>query len=135
MPIEIEDWEAWLASHQGKRALWSKASDTCIADRKFIGTLRTSLDVLATNEEKAKELEALLPRLKKSLEVIEGARKRFTDNVLDAISTRVGEMYEAIHPGEGINKIVLRSEERQVGQGCVDTCRFRWSPLHKKKKI
>src|SRR3546814_17055889 len=23
-----------------------------------------------------------------------------------------------------------RSEERRVGQECVSTCRFRWSPLH-----
>src|SRR3546814_19638918 len=42
MPIAIEDWEAWLASHQGKRALWSKASDTCITDRKFLRPLRPS---------------------------------------------------------------------------------------------
>src|SRR3546814_7851952 len=28
----------------------------------------------------------------------------------------------------------LRSEERRVGKECVSTCRFRWSPYHKKKK-
>src|SRR3546814_16009948 len=27
-----------------------------------------------------------------------------------------------------------RSEERRVGKECVRTCRFRWSPLHLKKK-
>src|SRR3546814_19535086 len=27
-----------------------------------------------------------------------------------------------------------RSEERRVGEECVSTCRFRWSPYHKKKK-
>src|SRR3546814_2031994 len=26
--------------------------------------------------------------------------------------------------------LVLRSEERRVGQECVSTCRYRWSPLH-----
>src|SRR3546814_20512435 len=26
--------------------------------------------------------------------------------------------------------IVLRSEERRVGKGCVSTCRSRWSPHH-----
>src|SRR3546814_17140467 len=25
---------------------------------------------------------------------------------------------------------LLRSEERRVGQGCVSTCRSRWSPYH-----
>src|SRR3546814_15748971 len=27
-----------------------------------------------------------------------------------------------------------RSEERRVGEGCVSTCRPRWSPDHSKKK-
>src|SRR3546814_17661577 len=27
-----------------------------------------------------------------------------------------------------------RSEERRVGEGCVSTCRSRWSPVHYKKK-
>src|SRR3546814_12150618 len=29
----------------------------------------------------------------------------------------------------------IRSEERRVGKECVSTCRSRWSPYHKKKKI
>src|SRR3546814_14650599 len=28
-----------------------------------------------------------------------------------------------------------RSEERRVGKECVSTCRYRWSPYHKKKTI
>src|SRR3546814_20827179 len=28
-----------------------------------------------------------------------------------------------------------RSEERRVGKECVSTCRSRWSPYHKKKKL
>src|SRR3546814_19423084 len=30
---------------------------------------------------------------------------------------------------------IKRSEERRVGKECVSTCRSRWSPYHKKKKI
>src|SRR3546814_19054885 len=33
-----------------------------------------------------------------------------------------------VQMGEG------RSEERRVGQECVSTCRYRWSPSHYKKK-
>src|SRR3546814_11413378 len=29
----------------------------------------------------------------------------------------------------------FRSEERRVGKECVSTCRSRWSPYHKKKKL
>src|SRR3546814_18437127 len=32
--------------------------------------------------------------------------------------------------GQGID----RSEERRVGQECVRTCRYRWSPYHLKNK-
>src|SRR3546814_14968482 len=28
----------------------------------------------------------------------------------------------------------FRSDERSVGKECVSTCRFRWSPIHYKKK-
>src|SRR3546814_11166401 len=28
-----------------------------------------------------------------------------------------------------------RSKERRVGKECVSTCRYRWSPYHKKKNI
>src|SRR3546814_11464240 len=28
---------------------------------------------------------------------------------------------------------IKRSEERRVGQECVSTCRYRWSPYHSKK--
>src|SRR3546814_13172642 len=34
----------------------------------------------------------------------------------------------------GLPAISARSEERRVGKECVSTCRYRWSPYHKKKK-
>lgn len=107
LPADIAEWGAWIAFHKDKRAQWVDGSQACVADNKFIGTLRTSLDALAINEKRARDLETLLPHLKKTLELVESERKKFTDNILNAISTRVGELYEAIHPGEGLNKIVL----------------------------
>lgn len=107
LPADTSQWGPWIAAHQAMRAQWGSASEACVADKKFIGTLRTSLEALAINERRARDLETLLPRLKKTLELVERERKRFTDNILNTISTRVGELYEAIHPGEGLNKIVL----------------------------
>jgi energy-coupling factor transporter ATP-binding protein EcfA2 len=106
-PAEIAEWGAWIVLHQDKRVQWVVASDACVADNRFIGTLRASLGALAANEKRAKDLEMLLPRLKEALKLVESERKRFTDNILNTISTRVGELYEVIHPGEGLNKIVL----------------------------
>src|SRR3546814_19482470 len=37
-------------------------------------------------------------------------------------------------PGAGnVPQQPTRSEERRVGQECVSTCRYRWSPYHEKK--
>ncbi|SPK70831.1 conserved protein of unknown function [Cupriavidus taiwanensis] len=107
MPVEVAQWADWIAAHRDERDQWSSISDGCVADKKFISTLRTSLDALQVNEKRARELEALLPRLRRMLEVVEQERKRFTDAILSAISARVGELYEVIHPGEGLNKIAL----------------------------
>lgn len=107
IPADIAEWTTWIAAHDGKRNEWTSASDSCVNDKKFIGTLSASLEALKINEKCAKELETLLPRLEKTLALIERERKKLTDNILNAISTRVGELYEAIHPGEGLKKIVL----------------------------
>ena len=34
-------------------------------------------------------------------------RRQFVDNILKQVASRVGELYEAIHPGEGLNQISL----------------------------
>src|SRR3546814_12918389 len=34
---------------------------------------------------------------------------------------------------EVVQEISRRSDERRVGKECVSTCKFRWSPSHKKK--
>jgi hypothetical protein len=106
-PDSIKTWEEWIAPNRQLRMVWGEASTACVEDKKFIGTLRTSLAALRANQKQAKELEALLPRIKTAAELVARQRKKFTDGILSAISVRVGQLYEAIHPGEGLNKIVL----------------------------
>lgn len=106
-PEDFAQWQEWVEKNQQRRANWGVAAEACVADKKFINTLRTSLAALEENEEQAMELEALLPRVQAAADLVARERKKFTDDILSAISVRVGELYEAIHPGEGLNKIVL----------------------------
>ncbi|MDO8732723.1 MAG: AAA family ATPase [Actinomycetota bacterium] len=107
LPADTGKWSDWQITHQPSRDAWSNASEAIVEDRRFIATLSESLKVLELNERNAKEFDALLPHLKKILELVEGERKKFTDTILAGLSTRVGELYEAVHPGEGVNKIGL----------------------------
>src|SRR3546814_5650512 len=51
-------------------------------------------------------------------------------------SGRFGVSAEYLASADQIQiKMAQRSEERRVGKECVSTCRYRWSPYHKKNKI
>lgn len=50
----------------------------------------------------------MLPRLAKALELVEDERRNFASAKLAQIADRVGVLYEAVHPGEGLNKISLQ---------------------------
>jgi hypothetical protein len=107
VPVEIDQWSEWFFSHKELRQTWKQASDECIDNKKFIGTLRTSLNALQSNEQRINELVMILPLLKQTLMIVESERKNFTDEILEEIAAKVGELYEVIHPEEGMNKISL----------------------------
>lgn len=115
VPTQPEQWAGWIDGNKDKRDEWKRASDACVDAKKFVETLRLSLKNLEESEAAAKELEVVLPRLRAILKIVEGERKKYTDAVLGDISTRVGDLYEVIHPGEGLNKIVLALDAAKRG--------------------
>src|SRR3546814_12636609 len=48
---------------------------------------------------------------------------------------RPGRPASSVAAASAASAAASRSEERRVGKECVSTCRSRWSPYHKKKKI
>ena len=107
VPADLTQWKAWLDDQTSLVEEWRSASGEYVDSKKFVNTLRTSLDALHSNEQLANELEALLPMLDQTLAAVEEERKKFTDAILAGIASRVGGLYELVHPGEGLNKISL----------------------------
>jgi energy-coupling factor transporter ATP-binding protein EcfA2 len=70
-------------------------------------TLRRAVETHDENVRTQAELAFLLPRFKHTLTIMQAERHRFVDNVLTRVADRVGELYEAIHPGEGLSRISL----------------------------
>src|SRR3546814_14773114 len=58
------------------------------------------------------------------------------DQVSSYLSELAGTLHMAVTRLMRMAKplLVLRSEERRVGNECVSTCRSRWSPYHLKKQ-
>lgn len=106
-PAEATALEAWLSATASLPADWKKAESLRQDKKQFTATLRRALKTYTENFNAQKELDALLPRLDRALEVVVEERRAFTDTILAKIAAEVGRIYEAVHPGEGLNKISL----------------------------
>ena len=73
----------------------------------LVDTLRRAVETHDENFRIRAELAFLLPRLKHALAIMQAERHKFVDGILTRVADRVGELYEAIHPGEGLSKISL----------------------------
>jgi hypothetical protein len=113
-PEKIEDLVSWLANTSMLPDLWKKAETERLDKKQFIGTLKSALKTYQDNVQAQKELDVLIPKLNRALEIAEEERRNFTDTILQRIAGDVGRLYELVHPGEGLNKIslVLDPEKR-----------------------
>lgn len=107
-PSNPTELQAWLDKNKELPAAWSTAESLKQDNKRFFGTLKSALDTHKTNVQVQKDLDLLLPRLEKALEIVENERRKFTDGVLSKIADEVGRLYEVVHPGEGLNKISLQ---------------------------
>ena len=107
VPQDIASLEGWLSDTASLPAQWNKARVSRQDKNQFVGTLRLALKSLTENVQAQKELDVLLPRLSRALEIVEEERRLFSDSILSEIANEVGRIYEVVHPGEGLNKISL----------------------------
>lgn len=112
LPVVPAPWSGtalrdWLEQTAELPAEWQQAEVDRQDRQQFLTTLRSALETYIENVLSHGELFALLPRLQRALEIAEEERKAFTDDLLLTIAGEVGQMYEAVHPGEGLNQISL----------------------------
>ncbi|MDQ2997873.1 MAG: AAA family ATPase, partial [Chloroflexota bacterium] len=107
VPQDVDLLVSWLATTAGLPENWRLAEAARPDRRQFFVALRGALSTFTENMQGQQELDVLLPNLQRALVIVEGERKAFTDHILDKIASDVGRMYEAVHPGEGLNQIKL----------------------------
>ena len=76
-------------------------------EKKFIAALKSATDRYESNVARRKELAVLGPKVDQALTQCVEERQRFTDDIISQIAQDVGKLYEAVHPGEGLDKIAL----------------------------
>jgi len=106
-PDDVRVLADWVASTSKLPDSWMTAERARQEQSQFFATLRQALTTYQVNVQAQKDLDKLIPRLERTLEIAVDERRKFTDGLLKAIADDVGRLYELVHPGEGLNKISL----------------------------
>jgi DNA repair exonuclease SbcCD ATPase subunit len=113
VPKSASGLAAWLNATQEQFEGWRKAEASRLDRKQLVNTLRQALEMRQVNRAAKDDLDHLLPRLEDALRIVEDERRRFTDDVLSAISGEVSRLYEMAHPGEGLNRIHLELDPKK----------------------
>lgn len=113
IPDDPELWSEWIRSAAVLPEGWRTAETERAAAHKLRDALKRSLGTFDENMEGQKELDRILPKMRRALEISEERRRAFTDDLLAEIANSVGELYEQVHPGEGLNAIRLKLDPRK----------------------
>ncbi|MDR3569324.1 MAG: AAA family ATPase [Syntrophobacteraceae bacterium] len=107
-PQSALELKAWLSKNDELAKTWKVAETERYDKKQTITNLAKGLENWRSNSETLEALDRLIPRLTKALELLGEERRKFTDSVLTNIANEVGRLYEAVHPGEGLDKISLQ---------------------------
>lgn len=98
---------AWLETTDAISESWPGTEASWRDEQKFIQTLRAASERYDQNLAKREELDALVPKLSQALKLCIEQRQAFTNKIIAEIAQEVGQLYEQVHPGEGLDKIAL----------------------------
>src|SRR3546814_14324006 len=135
--MRISDWSSDVCSSDldGKRRGYRKADDGTI--RRELGGILVPAISHAVKSKRLKEAD--VPHIEMPPEpeardrwLTDAERERLLSAAMTVYVTSKGGPRGGTPAWQRATH--LRSEERRVGKECVSTCRYRWSPRHKKKK-
>lgn len=113
LPEDSVQWPAWRDASALLDTSWEQRENTLTDLQKFHGTLRSTYRSYTEKLQEQSELDAVLPAMRRALEIVEEERRTFTDAILSEIATEVGRVYEEVHPGEGLERISLELDPRR----------------------
>lgn len=107
-PDDPDRWTAWVATARPMVDGWSEERTRHSEAAGEAKALARAVKVLDENAGIESSLAQVEGPLRRALEIVEERRKQFTGAILGEIATAVGELYEKVHPGEGLDAVVLQ---------------------------
>ena len=106
-PTEIGDLSGWLVSTQSVSEAWATKEASWRDETKFVAALKSAIAGYEAGQRELRDLGDLTPRVDEALKICVAERQAFTDRIIKEIAEQVGQLYETVHPGEGLEKISL----------------------------
>lgn len=112
-PEAIAEIKQWLTGSENAAKTWADGEAALRKGSERIAVVRSALSRYKSNSERKKLAEELVPKAKNALDICVKARQSFTDRVMAEIAKQVGELYEKVHPNEGLDKIALQLDPKK----------------------
>ncbi|MCC6864409.1 MAG: AAA family ATPase [Rhodobacteraceae bacterium] len=106
-PSNIADIQQWLVAAEEPAKAWADAEASLRQGSNLLASVKRELDLYETSCAQKKEVEALISGANQALRICVKVRKDFTDKMMAEIAQQVGELYEKVHPNEGLEKIAF----------------------------
>jgi energy-coupling factor transporter ATP-binding protein EcfA2 len=112
-PEHVNELPGWLASEGDVVSAWRAEQESVGLRMGKRAELASHLKTYDENRVLAERSTTLVPGLQRAFEIVRGSRHTFVNGVLAEVSEEVGRLYEAVHPGEGLDKIALALQDGQ----------------------
>lgn len=107
-PEAIADLPQWLSDAETASKTWADREAALRNGAERLAVVQAALSRYESNSERKARAEALIPKAESALEMAVKARQSFTDKIMAEIAQQVGELYDKVHPDEGLNQIALQ---------------------------
>ncbi len=112
-PEDITELRPWLTDAALAAETWAKAEARLLSGAERRKAVKSAYDRYETNTVRKDRAAAALPSAEAGLDICVKTRQAFTDTIMAEIATQVGELYEKVHPGEGLEKIALQLDPKK----------------------
>lgn len=106
-PQAITDLQVWLDANNDLHGKWKDIEASLRQGKERRDNAARALQRYNDNTATVTELGDLIPKLEQAYALVKSQRQAFTDSIIAEIATKVGALYELVHPGEGKDKIAL----------------------------
>lgn len=112
-PEDMDTLSAWLEGSASNFGAWKNREASLRQGDQQRQAVEKAVERFEAAKERREEAERLLPHLEAAHKIYVETRQAFTNATMAEIAGKVGELYEKVHPGEGLDIIALQLDPKR----------------------